>query len=119
MSSTTSDPVGNEADRVIVSVPNCKIVGNDNSNNVAATLSAAGYHTIMSGKWHLLDSRPDWTVYNDVKTAVEDAGYRTVAGVYRDNIPGPTTANPSTPYPEVSMQWSSLLCAGATTLIMM
>jgi len=77
--------------RVGVSVPNCKITGADRTTTVAAALSAVGYRTIFSGKWHLSQGRTAdlFGDYAGVWADVQASGFTVDAGIYATNMGDP------------------------------
>eukprot|EP00035_Acanthoeca_spectabilis_P001864 m.83313 g.83313 ORF g.83313 m.83313 type:complete len:514 (-) comp11187_c0_seq1:193-1734(-) len=73
--------------RITVTVPRCKITGGDNARTVASLLSAQGYRTIFSGKWHL-DTSSDWNDYPGSWADVAAAGFTHDGGTYISNMNG-------------------------------
>ena len=86
-SGTNSNAGDGTATRVSVSVPSCKLSGDDLAHNLPTTLANAGYDTIQSGKWHLSDSLT-WanSDYADHVDAVKQAGFTKPASVYIENL---------------------------------
>ena len=63
--------------RVEVTVPSSKVTGDDNTNNIAAVLRRAGYHTSHSGKWHIGTATPYASYDADAAEVKEAAGPHT------------------------------------------
>lgn len=85
-STATVDTDGQE--RFRINVPQCKLAGPDEFNNIQSVLSANGYSTIHSGKWHLAPSSVATfeTDYSEAVAAVNNTGFSDVAAVYIENI---------------------------------
>lgn len=73
--------------RYDVTVPTCKLYGDDETNNIQTLLSAAGYSTIHSGKWHLAPSGTgSFDDYDATVSHLEDTGFTSVASVWYSNM---------------------------------
>ena len=79
-------PHGNYT-RFPVTVPACKLSGDDETTNIQTMLSNAGYTTIHSGKWHLAEKNVGgYDDYDGTVTAVKNTGFTEVASVYYTNM---------------------------------
>jgi len=72
--------------RTSISVPTCKINGvEDEAKTVPQLFKAAGYRTIMSGKYHLLNGGR-WDDYEGTRDLIMKAGWTDDGGVYMSNM---------------------------------
>ena len=85
-STATVETDGQE--RFRINVPQCKLAGLDEFNNLQSVLSTNGYATIHSGKWHLAPSSVATyeTDYAEAVAAVNNTGFSDVAAVYIENV---------------------------------
>ena len=85
--STATSDVGGQK-RFSINVPQCRLTGPDEFNNLQTVLASNGYATIHSGKWHLSPpSVADFTSeYSQSVAAVNGTGFNDVAAVYVGNM---------------------------------
>ena len=75
--------------RVNIDVPPTKLTGTDLTENLQTALSAEGYETIHSGKWHLFPSSLEagyLASYKTLEADIKAAGFTTVASAYATNM---------------------------------
>jgi arylsulfatase A-like enzyme len=98
--------------RVAISVPNCKIDGGDYSKTIPFFMSAAGYQTIFSGKWHLSrgQSAALFADYASVWDDVQASGFTVDGGIYASNM---NTLAPGTVDFSHNVEWNVALSRAA------
>ena len=75
--------------RVNIDVPPTKLTDTDLKENLQTALSAEGYETIHSGKWHLFPSNLEagyLASYETLEADIKAAGFTTVASAYATNM---------------------------------
>ena len=75
--------------RVNIDVPPTKLTDTDLTENLQTALSAEGYETIHSGKWHLFPSSLEagyLASYETLEADIKASGFTTVASAYATNM---------------------------------